>query len=255
MYFKFKDFNMYYEKHGESKRNVLILPGWGNTRESFNFFINNLKNNNTVYIVDYPLFGNSKFVNRDLTIYDYAELIFKFIKQKKLNNLTIISHSFGCRIAIILSAVFNVNIEKLIIIDGAGVKPRKTLKAKLKIKIYKLLKKLVYILPNNLKRKYNDYIINIFASVDYKNLKENERRTFSNIVNEDLTKYLSFIRCETLIIWGNKDGDTPISDGYLMNKKIPNSSLIVLDNATHFSYLDYPYRVLSILKIYIEKNS
>lgn len=246
---------MYYEKYGDNKRNILILPGWGNTRETFNFFINNLKSNNTVYIVDYPLFGNSKFVNRDLTIYDYAELIFKFIKQKKLNNLTIISHSFGCRIAIILDSVYNVCIEKFVIIDGAGIKPKKKFKAKLKTRIYKLLKKISHVLPKKLKKKYLDFIINIFASIDYKNLKENERKTFSNIVNEDLTKYLDKIKCETLIIWGNKDIDTPLSDAYLMNEKIPISSLIVLDNATHFSYLDYPYRVLSILKIYIEKNN
>ena len=32
MYVKIKDFNIYYEKIGTGKKEILILPGWGDTR-------------------------------------------------------------------------------------------------------------------------------------------------------------------------------------------------------------------------------
>ena len=51
MKFKFLDFNIYYEKYGNSKDNILILPGWGDTRSTFNNLISLLKNNFTVYSV------------------------------------------------------------------------------------------------------------------------------------------------------------------------------------------------------------
>jgi pimeloyl-ACP methyl ester carboxylesterase len=75
MYYK----SIYYQKYGNKKQVILILPGWGNTRETFNNIINYFKENYTIYILDYPGFGKSKTINKELTIYDYASLINEFI--------------------------------------------------------------------------------------------------------------------------------------------------------------------------------
>ena len=59
--------------------------------------------------------------------------------------------------------------------------------------------------------------------------------------------YLKNIKTNTLLIWGDKDDATPIKDAYIMNKFIKNSELIVLKEATHFSYLEQPNLVNRIL--------
>lgn len=253
MYFKTDDFNIYYEKYGNGKKNILILPGWGNTRKTFDFMISHLEKKYTVYIVDYPGFGNSMFGDRDLTIYDYADLIKDFILDNDLKDLIIISHSFGCRIAILLNSMLGVNIRKLVIIDGAGIKPKKTLKARIKTRIYKILKKWNILFPKKWRKKYLEKLLNIFASSDYKTLKENERKTFSNIVSSDLKDYLEKMKAETLIIWGEKDKDTPLNDAYMMNSKIKGSGLVIFKDASHFSYLDYPYQTNNILDVFLGK--
>ena len=81
MYFKSNTISIYYEKHGTGEEKILILPGWGNTRNTFYNLINNLKENYTIYIIDYPGFGNSPVLNKELNIYDYAFLINSFIKK------------------------------------------------------------------------------------------------------------------------------------------------------------------------------
>ena len=73
-----------------------------------------------------------------------------------------------------------------------------------------------------------------------------------NIVNEDLYKYLKNISNETLIIWGEKDIDTPLKDGLYLNKIIKNSSLIVYKNSSHFSYIDNSYLTNRILEKYLK---
>ena len=78
------------------------------------------------------------------------------------------------------------------------------------------------------------------------------QKTFKNIVNEDLTKYLSNIKSETLILWGEKDLSTPLKDAKLLEKKINNSALIVLKNASHFSYLNYIYLTNKIIDEFIK---
>ena len=98
MDYTYLDTTIYYEKHGSSKKNIVILPGWGDTSKTFSYMISFLKNYFTVYIVDYPGFGNSVFPNRDLTIYDYSLLIYNFIQDLEIENPILIGHSFGGRI-------------------------------------------------------------------------------------------------------------------------------------------------------------
>ena len=247
-----KDFNIHYEKFGNGEKNILILPGWGNTRPTFKWMIESLKNNYNVYILDYPGFGESPFPNRDLTIYDYANMIKTFIDVLQIKNPIIIAHSFGSRLALILEGELGLSLEKLIIIDGAGIKRRKKLKVILKQYLYKFLKKLRWILPKRKRKKYLEKLINIFASSDYKSIDDNMKKTFSNIVNEDLTYLLEEIKTETLLIWGEKDYDTPIKDGILMNKKIKDSGLIIIKKGTHFTYLDVPSYINSIILEFIK---
>ena len=247
MNFIVNDFNIYYEKYGNGKSNIVILPGWGDTRTTFNNLISVLKEYYTIYIIDYPGFGNSKFPNRDLDIYDYANLIKEFITINGIDNPIIISHSFGGRISIILSGLYKIPIKKMILIDAAGIKHTKKFKLRFKQTIYKLLKKIGMILPKKTKSIYLNKLINIFGSNDFKNLDPNIRKTFIKVINEDLTKYLKNIDTSTLLIWGENDLDTPIDDGKLMNISIEDSGLIIIPNASHFPYLEYPYYITKII--------
>ena len=249
MYFKYKNTQIYYEKHNTSNDNIIILPGWGNNRITFNNIINNLKDKK-IYILDYPGFGKSKPLKEEYTIYDYAELIYNFIKKNNITNPTIIAHSFGGRVTAILISKYKLKINKLLLIDVAGIK-----RISLKKYIYKVLKLLIKPLPNKYKVKLQNKLFNLFASTDYKNIDNNMKKTFQNIINEDLKKHYKNISCETLIIWGENDYDTPLKDAYILNRIIKNSELIIYPKANHFSYLNYPILTNKILDSYIKKEN
>ena len=251
MYFLYKDFKLYYEKYGTGEKTILILPGWGNTRKTFDYLINFFKQKYTVYIIDWPGWGNSNFPNTNLTVYDYADLINNFINDLDLNNLTLIGHSFGGRIIILLTGYYKKTYDKIILMGSAGIKHKKSLFKILKQTTYKLLKKLKFIVPKKIRKKYLDFLIAIFGSSDYKNLSNNMRHSFSNIVNEDLSLYLKDIENEVLLIWGDKDIDTPLKDGRKINKMIKESTLIIL-NGTHYVYLENIYIVNNIIYEYIK---
>ena len=253
MYITINNINIYYEKHGTKRQTILILPGWGNNRNTFDYLINHLKDYFTIYILDYPGFGNSTFPNKDLTIYDYTNLIYEFITKLEINNPILIGHSFGGRIISILTT-YNIKIKKLLLIDIAGLKKKNNLKLLIKQTTYKLLKKLKYLLPNKLKEKYLNYLFTKFSSNDYKNLDKRMLKTFQNIVQEDLTNYIKQIKLETLILWGELDDITPIEDGIKINKLIKNSSLIPISNTKHFPYLEKKYLVSRIIFEYLKKD-
>lgn len=231
MYYKYNNIKLYYEKYGNKKKYLLILPGWGNTRPTFYNIINFLKNIYTIYIIDYPGFGNSPIINNNLTIYDYADLIKNFIKDNNIDNPSIIAHSFGGRIASILIGKEKIEVDKLILFDVAGIKHKKSFKLYLKEKIYKFINKIT-------RNRYKEKLNKIFGSSDYKYLPKVMRNTFINIINEDLTKYYKLIKTNTLIIWGEKDQDTPLKDAVIINKLIRSSALIIYKKRGHFSYLE-----------------
>lgn len=255
MYYKSKKISFYYEKIGEKENTIIILPGWGDTRKTFNFLIENLKNNYTIYIIDYPNFGNSNPPKEELTIYDYANAIKNWIKKEKIRKPNIIAHSFGGRITSILVGKQKVKVNKIILIDVAGIKRRKKLNVFFKEKIYKLLKKSLFLFPKNKKEKYKQKLLNFFSSKDYNDIPNIMKKTFQNIIKEDLKEYYKRIKNETLIIWGEKDIDTPIKDGLYLKKNIKNSALITYKDATHFSYLDYPIQTLRIIESFFDKKN
>ncbi|MBQ6323248.1 MAG: alpha/beta hydrolase [Bacilli bacterium] len=251
MYFKYNDITIFYKKYGNQKNTILILPGWGNTSSTFQYIINNFKNKYTIYIIDYPGFGESPIPQKELSIYDYSELIFNFIKEKNISNPIIIAHSFGGRITAILLSKYQLFSEKIVLFDVAGIKRKKTLKQFVKEKIYKLLKKSIIILPKIKRETYYQKLLLLFASPDYKNLPPSMHKTFQNIIKEDLRKYYKEIKADSLLIWGEKDLDTPLKDAYIINKLIKKSALIIYKNANHYSYLYYPEKTISILNKFI----
>jgi pimeloyl-ACP methyl ester carboxylesterase len=46
------------------------------------------------------------------------------------------------------------------------------------------------------------------------------------------------VRTPTLIVWGDQDAETPISDAAIMEREIPDAGLVTFSGAGHFSYAD-----------------
>lgn len=252
MYYKYHNYNIYFEKYGNSKTTIIILPGWGNTRNTFNNLINQLKKDYTVYIFDYPGFGNSPVINKDLTIYNYADIINSFIMDNNINNIVLIAHSFGGRISSVLVNKYNTPIKKLILIDVAGIK-RINIKILVKRYLYKIKKVLIKIFPKEKQYKLRKKLLEKYSSKDYISLPLNMHNTFKNIIKKNLYKYYKKINIKTLIIWGDKDIDTPVKDSILLNKIIKYSKLIIYKNKDHFSYLNNK-RIHEDINLFIKKE-
>ena len=251
MYYKNNNISIYYEKYGVGNKTIFILPGWGDTRSTFYNIINAFKDKYTIYIVDYPGFGKSKVPTKELSVYDYADIICNLLKYLKIKKPIIIAHSFGGRITALLLSKYKLVAKKIILFDVAGIKRRKSFKIFIKEKIYKFLKYFVRCLPKSKQEKYRKKLLDIFSSNDYRSLPKCMMKTFQNIISVDLRYDYQKINCPTLIIWGDKDYDTPLKDAYYINKKVNDSGLIIYKGAGHFSYLNYPQLTINILNKFI----
>ena len=80
------------------------------------------------------------------------------------------------------------------------------------------------------------------------------KTVFTRIVNENLEGILDKITVPTFIIWGRKDNITPMSLAKVLNQKIKNSQLEIVENAGHFPFLDRPEELNLLVKKILKEN-
>ena len=137
-------------------------------------------------------------------------------------------------------------------IDAAGVVPKRSLGYKLRQRAYKCLRVLG---TNKLTKPLFGEVYEIQrdkrSSADYKAASPVMRKTLSNVVNTDMTPFMPKIKVPVLLIWGENDTATPLSDGQLMEKLIPGSGLAVVKGGSHFPFVENPSQFSAILSAFM----
>lgn len=236
---KFKDIYINYETIGEKGDWIVFLHGWGGSVDSFRVVAQNFSSTHRCLLFDFPPFGESEEPYEVWNNDTYVELVLHFLNMLNIKSCNIIAHSFGGRVAIKFASRYNELVEKIILVDSAGIKPRFSLKKFVQIRRYKLAKKL------GLRTRDN-------SSPDYKKLSSLMKKTFVNIISENLAPFLKSISCPTLIIFGKEDKETPLFMAKKLNRKIKDSALIVFENCGHFAYLEDFYRFVAISKSFLK---
>lgn len=237
MYLKIEDMDIFYKTAGSGDK-VVLLHGWGGRADSFLPVFNYLSTKFQVYAIDFPGFGDSSAPDRPWGVGDYTDMLYSFFNEMGIEKAHLIGHSFGGRVSIMFSAKYPERVNKIVLVDSAGLIPKRTFKYYYKVYRFKLLKKLfVMFTPGSDREEKLKQFYNKYGSKDYRE-SGNMRQTFVKVVNENLRGYLPSIKSPTLLIWGDQDRDTPLEFGKIMEKEIPDAGLVVFDGAGHFSYLD-----------------
>jgi pimeloyl-ACP methyl ester carboxylesterase len=237
MFIQIDSLTVYYESTGEGAA-VILLHGWGGQALSFKPVFDFLSKSYRVYVLDLPGFGRSGIPPHTWGTFDYASFTSRFLTELGVKRAHIVGHSFGGRIALALAANCPKAVDKLILVNSAGIRSRRAVKYYTFITMAKIGK---ILLSAKLLGRYGEQIKNSLASFvgseDYRNAGE-LREVLVKVVNEDLRDLLPSIESPALLVWGDKDKKTPISHAKIMEAEIKNSRLVILKDAGHFSYLD-----------------
>lgn len=239
---------LYYERRGAGKP-VLLLHGWGASIAAMQPIADCVVAlGREAVSLDFPGFGQSPNPPGPWGVPEYAACTRAFMEAAGLAGCDVAAHSFGGRVAIYLASETPALFGRLVLVDAAGVKPRRGPGYYARVYAYKLGKRLA-------RSPWLDRLLHLSerqenaGSEEYRALRGDMRATYVKTVNLDLTDRLPRIPNETLLIWGEKDTTTPLWMGRKMERRMPNAGLAVIPGAGHFSYAeDYP-RFCSILKI------
>ena len=232
---------MYFEQNGTGVP-VVYLHGWGCEGSIFLPIVKQLPTYSN-YTVDFAGFGKSEEPPLSgWTVEDYAEQLKSFLTEQNLTGVTLVGHSFGCRVAMVLAAINPELVSRMLLVAPAGLR-KFSLSRWCKVKAYKLSKFFAKLRKTEPVAKY--------ASEDYANCSVAMRATFVKVINADLSSYAKRVRCPVLIVNGRQDTATPLAHAKRLNKLIANSSLVAIEG-DHFAFFRAPVAFANTVKNFVE---
>jgi len=264
-------YKLHYVVAGKGKPLVLIHGaniGWGQWYPN----IAELAKHHRVYAIDLPGSGDSSkvdflTVNLDRAFIDTLD---KFIREMKIEDVSIVGHSIGGWVAMKLAIKDNFKIKKIILINPAGLSRKmpnmyrmlafKPMVSLMKRTVFKPSKKMVrsffessVVNPKRITDEFVEYY--------YQNLKEGahpldlmHRLSGLFFIKDDfvLTNEFNKIKYPILIIIGEQDKVTPKEDIMRNSKSNKMSRVKLIKNAGHVVGIDkaklHDHLILEFLK-------
>ena len=251
-FFTYDGTRLHYTDCGEGQT-VLLLHGWGCNTETFKVIRPFLEAHFRVLTVDFAGFGQSDEPKDVWGVDEYTRSIEALAKSEGVEEPILIGHSFGGRVSIVYAS--RNRVRKVILVDAAGVKPKRSLNYYRKVYTFKLLKQLLPLLVG--KTRATEIIERRRAkagSSDYSQASPMMRAILSKVVNEDLCHLMPAIKAPTLLFWGERDTATPLADAKRMEALIPDAGLVTVAGAGHFSFLENTPLFLRVVESFLGKE-
>lgn len=245
---------LHYDESGpEGASPVVLMHGWGCDHTTVASIATILSPAMKVYNLDLPGHGKSDEPPSVWGIDEYTQLVEKFTSMLGIKNPVLIGHSFGGRIGLLMAS--RNPIPRMVLVDAAGIKPRRSLKYYIKVYSFKAAKKILPIIFGKVSgQKLIDKWRGKAGSADYRNSSPMMRAVMSRCVNQDLKHVMPDIKASTLLIWGENDTATPLSDAKYMEKHIPDAGLVAFPDCGHYSFLDNPVGFKAVMSEFFKND-
>lgn len=233
---------------------LVILPGWGGTKETWQKFTDLAKHDFDVEVINLPCFGDEPCPNEVWGVEHYSDFVKRKIEERGTRNeeLILLGHSFGGQIAAHFASRNPEMIDKLVLFAPALFRQRRGLRRLLfgaAAKVGKLIFKLPFIEKFDVWAK--KVLYKAANSPDYNGTSGIKREIFKKIVRQDLTEYLPKISTPTLLIQGTLDKYVPLKDSKRASKLIPNVKLQIIPLGRHGLHFQQPENLLKIVKQFV----
>lgn len=240
---------LFFEKSG-SGNPLILMHGWGCNHSTVASIAAVASRTHTVYNLDLPGFGESPEPAEVWGVERYTAVVEAFAKKLGLIRPVLIGHSFGGRIGLLFAS--RNDVDKLILVDAAGVKPRRSLRYWIKVYSFKASKRLTRLLfsPERAARIIESRRKKAGSS-DYAAATPAMRAILSRCVGEDLCHVMPSIKAPTLLVWGDNDTATPLADALKMKRLIPDAGLVSFPGCGHYSFLDNPRQFAAVLSSFL----
>lgn len=250
---------------------ILFLHGLGGSTYSWRYMITPFSGEHQVILIDFLGEGKSpKPPGTHYSIGDQGELIYQFILEHDLKNLTLVGNSYGGGVSLLLAirlcAENPKRLKNLILIDSAGYPDHLPMFLKLlrtpilgwlavhflpaKVQIRMVLKKSYYDPAKITEEQVDAYAAPLAAPGGRHALLEIGKLAIPKDIQSYIDMYPT-ISVPTLILWGEDDQVLPRLIGERLNAAIPESRLADIPRAGHIPQEEQPDAVVAHITAFL----
>jgi pimeloyl-ACP methyl ester carboxylesterase len=238
----------YKEEEMGSLAKVYIIHGWTYSTDKWEPFLNRL-NEKGVGFEMLKIPGLTAPIGEVWSIDDYVRWLNKKLPGNR-GKLTLLGHSNGGRIAAAFISKYPGRVDRLLLIDSAGI-----LNKKLTFRIKKIF---FSILAKTTKKIVSSDLLKnltykLLGEEDYNKADPILKKTMINLISKDCSLEFGKINIPTLIIWGKEDKITPLSDGKKIHSLIKNSEFEVVE-AGHSPQFSDPGKIADVIVRFINSK-
>jgi pimeloyl-ACP methyl ester carboxylesterase len=128
-------YNICYKITGDGDKTAVMLQGWGTHLGIYDSVANAINDKYRFVQFDFPGFGGSDEPREAWNVDAFADFFCSFMEVLGIKKASLIGHSYGGRVIIKLANRENLpfEIDKIVLIDSAGILPKKTAAQQFKI--------------------------------------------------------------------------------------------------------------------------
>jgi pimeloyl-ACP methyl ester carboxylesterase len=261
---------LFYQEQG-SGRPLLLIHGFGASTFTWRHVAPGLARDHKVITVDLKGFGQSdKPFDSRYSVYDQAELLVQLIEDKDLRDLTLVGHSYGGGIALLLALEADGRlagrISRLVLLDSIAYPQNIPVFFRM-LDVPVVSQMGIRMVPPSVQTRVALKI----AYFDDSKITSAEVEAYAaplktaagkhaiihsarQIVPEDiamLSKRYKTMNLPTLILWCDHDRIVPLEVGIKLRRTLPNSTLRLVEECGHMPQEEQPDRTLELLKEFL----
>ncbi len=261
---------LHYETYGQGTP-IIFLHGLGGSLYTWRHLVGPLAPHYRLILFDLKGAGESpKPYDNKYSMFDQAELIYRFILQNDLHQATLVGHSFGGGVALLVALRLTQQdpsrLSRLILIDTIAY-PQK-LPGVIRMLRMPVLGWLgLHLIPDQTKvrsmmeslyydgRKINWKDVEAYAApLASPGAKYAFQQTARQIIPDHVDEVIGMyprIEVPTLIIWGREDKIIPLENGVRLHQAMRNSQLIVIERCGHDPPDERPKELLEVIRKFL----
>jgi abhydrolase domain-containing protein 6 len=249
---------VYYRESGNiNNPSLFFIHGFLGSSYDWIEMIRYYDDNYHVIAIDLPGFGASeKSLNYNYSRENQADTVIELIKSLQLKDVTLVGHSMGGMISLMSAYKEPELIKQLVLIGSAGLESGGAPGA-LPLFVYDYVVNNYYIQRALFNTAYSPSEVEAGLVTDQM-FKEMYYYT-SKIPAEVFAKFsldadggylddkFEKILQPTFLLWGSDDGFVSVENGYIMDNRLPNSTLAVIDKAGHLPFDTVLQQVIDLI--------
>jgi pimeloyl-ACP methyl ester carboxylesterase len=263
---------LHVEEYGDGDRPIMLLHGFGATSYTWRSWIGGLAKKHKVWSVELKGHGSAPAPPDDLySVHDHADLIRRLIVQKDLRELTLVGHSMGGGIALLVALLLleEERLERLVLVASAAFPQRLPPFISLASRgtlsewgfricpkrplIRRVLRSIVFDAESVTDTQVAAYAETLYSPAHRTALIKTAVRIIPPDLAE-LTKRFPEIELPTLLLWGDHDWVVPLTVAERLLAALPKARLEVMENCGHVPPEEFPKESLEVVLRFLEEG-